>query len=67
MQTFRTDLRVGESIRIDQGRVTVRLEEKSGQRARLVFRAEDDVQIEKAGGPRTGAAQARFGLNPSSR
>lgn len=64
MQTFRTDLRVGESIRIDNGRVTVRLEEKSGQRARLVFRAEDDVRIEKAGGTLTGAAQAKFGLNP---
>lgn len=63
MQTFRTDLRVGESVRIDGGRVTVRLEEKSGQRARLVFKAEDDVQIEKgSSGPRAGAEQAKYGL-----
>lgn len=63
MQTFRTDLRVGESIYIDGGRVVVRLEEKSGQRARLVLKAEDDVLIEKGGpGPRTGAAQAKYGL-----
>lgn len=54
---------MGESVRIDGGRVTVRLEEKSGQRARLVFRAEDDVLIEKAAvGTQTGVAQARLGL-----
>jgi pyruvate kinase len=64
LQTFRTDLRVGEAVRIDGGRVTVRLEEKSGQRARLVFKAEDDIRIEKAATvPRTGAAQAKYGLS----
>jgi hypothetical protein len=55
---------VGEAVRIDGGRVTVRLEEKSGQRARLVFKAEDDIRIEKAATvPRTGAAQAKYGLS----
>lgn len=64
MQSFRTDLRVGEAVRIDDGRVTVRLEEKSGQRARLVFTAADDVVIEKGGAAtRTGVAQAKFGLS----
>ena len=40
------ELRVGDSISIDAGRVTLFLEEKSGRRARLRFDAETDVSIE---------------------
>jgi hypothetical protein len=66
LQTFRTDLRVGEAVQIDGGRITVRLEEKSGQRARLVFKAEDDVQIVKGtSSPLAGVHQAKMGLSPN--
>lgn len=39
------DLKPGESVSIDSGRVVVRLEEKSGKRARLTFEAAKDVSI----------------------
>lgn len=41
------DLRVGESVDIDNGRVVVTLHEKSGQRARLAFDADKSVHIER--------------------
>lgn len=41
------DIRIGESVAIDNGRVLVTLEEKSGQRARLSFEAAKDVPIER--------------------
>lgn len=41
------DLRVGESVSIDKGRVSVTFREKSGQRARLEFEADKSVSIEK--------------------
>jgi len=42
------DLRIGESVSIDKGRVNVTLREKSGQRARLEFEADKSVSIEKS-------------------
>ena len=62
MKTFRTDLRVGDALTIDEGRVTIRLEEKSGQRARLSFMMEDDVRIGRQAAPQAGADQAKLGL-----
>lgn len=43
----RIDIRVGEGITIDGGRIVVTLEEKSGQRARLRFDAAKDVEIDR--------------------
>lgn len=39
------DLKTGESVSIDSGRIVVRLEEKSGKRARLSFEADKSVAI----------------------
>lgn len=41
------DLRIGESVSIDKGRVNITLREKSGQRARLEIDADKSVSIEK--------------------
>jgi pyruvate kinase len=38
---------VGESVSVDGGRVVVSVKEKSGQRVRLVFTADESVQIER--------------------
>jgi len=40
------ELKVGDSVSIDSGRVVMTLREKSGQRARLHFSAERSVPIE---------------------
>ncbi len=53
--TLRIDVGVGDTISVD-GRVLVRLEEKTGQRARLVFKAPKDVPICKLDPLRTRAA-----------
>lgn len=39
------DLKQGESVSIDGGRVVVTLEDKSGKRARLTFEADKSVAI----------------------
>jgi hypothetical protein len=62
MQTYRTDLRVGDSLSIDGGRITMTLEEKSGQRARLSFTSEGDVRFAKNVQGRTGATHAAKGI-----
>ncbi len=41
------DLKVGESVNIDQGRVRMTLHAKNGQRARLEFQADKAVSIER--------------------
>jgi hypothetical protein len=57
------DVKVGESVSIDGGRAVVTLLEKSGQRARLSFKADDDVKIQHVTRRiETGAAQAKKGL-----
>jgi len=57
------DVKAGESVAIDGGRVVLTVLEKSGQRARLSFRVKDDVKVErmKTAG-KTGAEQARMGV-----
>lgn len=40
------DLRAGEKIRLDNGRVIVTLEQKNGQRSRLKIEAESAVKVE---------------------
>lgn len=64
MRTYRTDLRVGESLSIDGGRLTVTVEEKSGQRARLSFTAEEHVKFAKVVPVRTGVEHAARGIKP---
>lgn len=59
--TLTLELRVGESVQIDSGKVVVTLAEKSGQRARLQFRADEDVSIKKTAP--AGAEQAKRGIN----
>lgn len=41
------DLKVGEVLRLDSGRIIVALEHKSGQLARLRIIADESVKIEK--------------------
>lgn len=42
-----TDLKPGESLRIDGGRIVLTMLEKVGQRARLKIEAAKSVKIEK--------------------
>lgn len=53
--SLKIDLRVGETVRLDDGRITVTLLEKSGQRARLDIVAAPDVRIDQ---PRQRTAEA---------
>jgi sRNA-binding carbon storage regulator CsrA len=39
------DVKVGESVSIDEGRVMVKVLDKSGQRARLEFDADKSIKI----------------------
>jgi hypothetical protein len=52
---LKIDLRVGESVSFDEGRISVTLLEKSGQRARLDIVAAPDVRIDQ---PRQRTADA---------
>ena len=42
---LKLDVRVGDAVQIDDGRITIRVEDKSGQRTRLAFDAPRDVKI----------------------
>lgn len=46
MSSLKYDMRVGDTINLDEGRIKITLMEKSGQRARLDINASDDVKIE---------------------
>jgi pyruvate kinase len=48
------EVRPGERVDIDGGRITVRVEEKVGQKARLRFECSRDIKIQRAS---TGAAE----------
>ncbi|MEK6244023.1 MAG: hypothetical protein AABM33_05925 [Pseudomonadota bacterium] len=56
------DLRVGESLAIDGGKVLVTLLEKSGQRARLAFIVAEGIDFVKGKKAKAGAEQAKRGL-----
>jgi len=62
MKTLKVDLRVGDTVSFDSGRVAMTLLEKSGQRARMEIRSEPDVVIDLPyrGSP---AQQARNGIS----
>jgi len=56
------EVKVGESVLID-GRITMTLQEKSGQRARLRFLADEIVSIVKnAGKAKSGSENAKLGI-----
>lgn len=61
-RAFSIDVKVGESVTIDRGRVVVTLLEKSGQRAKLGFDAAKEVAVNKVTAFPSGAAQARKGI-----
>lgn len=65
MTNLKVDLRVGETLKFNDGQIVVTLLEKSGQRARLDVRAEQDVKITT---PRTRQAAdvAKSGLTVRS-
>lgn len=44
--SMKVDLRVGDTLRLDGGRIVVTLLEKSGQRARISVEADDSVSIQ---------------------
>lgn len=46
MSSLKYDLRVGDTVLLDNGRIKITLLDKSGQRARLDINASDDVKIE---------------------
>ncbi|HWQ39182.1 MAG TPA: hypothetical protein VNM24_11350 [Burkholderiales bacterium] len=61
-RSFSIDVKVGESVTIDRGRVVVTLLEKSGRMAKLGFNAAKEVPINKVTPYPSGAAQARKGI-----
>lgn len=61
MARIKQDLRIGESVMFDNGRITITLLEKSGQRARLDIKTSGDVPY-KVNKYETAAAVAQQGL-----
>lgn len=58
---LKLDLRTGETVSFDDGRITITLLDKSGQRARLDIKAEKGVKIDKPSAS-LASDQARKGL-----
>lgn len=58
-RTLMMDVKVGETLSIDGGRLTVTLEHKSGQRARLCFQHAGDVKVEHGHQPAPHATPAQ--------
>jgi len=46
MSSLKYDMRVGDTIKLDGGKIKITLLDKSGQRARLDINAENSVTIE---------------------
>lgn len=64
-RSFSIDVKVGESVSIDRGRVVVTVLEKSGKTAKLGFEADKEVPINKQTAFPSGASQARKGIRPA--
>lgn len=66
MRSLLMDVKVGQSLSIDGGRIVLTVEEKSGQRVKLRF-VHDGVTVERTSAPmpsiapRSGARQALLG------
>lgn len=63
-RSLHVELRAGQSISLDNGRIVVQLTEKTGKVAQLRISAPDDVAIQRQNSPAvsSGAAQARMGI-----
>jgi hypothetical protein len=63
-RSLHVELRAGQSVSLDNGRIVVQLESKTGKVAQLKITAPSDVSIQRPGVPViSGAAQARMGIN----
>jgi hypothetical protein len=60
MRSLLMDVKVGQTLSIDGGRIFITLEEKSGQRAKLRF-VHSDASIERVDGAASGAKLAQMG------
>jgi hypothetical protein len=60
-RTLFMDIKVGQSLEVDGGRMVITLEHKSGQLAKLKFEHEG-ANIRRVEPARTGAERARLGL-----
>ena len=63
-RAFSIDVKVGESVTVDRGRIVITLLEKSGKTAKLGFDAAKEVPINKQTPFPSGASQARKGIRP---
>lgn len=63
--SLKIDLRVGESVRFDDGRISVTLLEKSGRLAKLEIVAAPDVVINQPGQRASEAARNGLTLAPA--
>lgn len=59
------DVRVGESLSLDDGRIMIGVMEKSGQRARLSVEADKSIHIEKAKVSPAISAPGKLGIKTS--
>lgn len=55
------DVKVGQSLSLDGGRIVMTVEEKSGQRVKLRLQLPEDVKVDRAK-PQSGALHARLGV-----
>lgn len=62
MSNLKLELRVGESVEFDGGRVVITLLDKTGQRARLDIKAGDDVKV-KTNKSNISSLLAKDGIN----
>lgn len=60
--SLKVDLRVGETLSFDGGKIVVTLLEKSGQRARVSVEADESVSIQV---PEKDAVPAKAGISPA--
>ncbi|MCY1167372.1 hypothetical protein D9M73_73330 [compost metagenome] len=62
------DVRVGDSVTLDGGRIVIQVMEKSGQRAKLSITANAEVSISRKKPASSGAKAAQSGIRmvPSS-
>lgn len=56
------DVRVGESLSLDDGRIKIGVMEKSGQRARLSVEADKSISIEKEKATPVVSAPGKLGI-----
>lgn len=62
--SFSIDLKVGETLSLDGGRVLLTLVEKSGKLARLALVAQAEVKVVKGKKESVGLATIQRGLTP---